>query len=56
MSDSWPGKWHSKADSSGTDTSGDSLTNDNSILCLTGDGAEEYLFFGGVPPNMENHA
>jgi hypothetical protein len=38
MSDNWPGRWHSK-------TPEPSKTNDNGLLLLTGDGAEEYLWY-----------
>lgn len=51
----WPGEWISGAQKAASSREV-GLTNDNGILCLTGEGAEEYLFIEGVPSHMENHA
>lgn len=48
---SWSDKWHSKETQDSDE--GASFTNDNGILCLTGDEAEEYLFMERQPPEME---
>jgi hypothetical protein len=46
----WPGRWHSKADTDST-----SFTNDNGLLVLVGDDAEQYFWYDpeGYDPRTE---
>lgn len=55
MSQDWPGDWISGAAKIAQEKD-TSFTNDNGILCLTGDEAEEYLFMEDVPSHLETHA
>lgn len=41
---SWPGKWHAKTDDQCT------ITEDNGLLVMTGDGPGEYMWYD---PNGE---
>jgi len=54
MSDNWPGEWISGAEKLAASKEV-GFTNDNGILCLTGETGEEYLFMEDAPEAMGNH-